>query len=379
MRDESLREALREATDRWVWVRGDEIRLSPPEDVAYSPPRSQPQAMMVISVDSPATPSAGKRGASKQLVSPATVATALFKRPRSAARPVSPEEVKTEGTGGEAGPGSDGEAAAMEPGQQRTTEALCVGDTIEGQHGTNKAELWWPGTVTGVWRNGDVDVRYDGDDDADAELQKPRSRVRRLQLQLSSRSSTGYRGVSRHEHGRFEAKLDINGFSGHLGTFDTVLEAAEARARAATLQQNKGRRRKMQATEETVHEAGRWARHVYSPKICLLEDVEVSASNGPSASATSSLAVARGNACSDAPGTPADAACAGYSAVSLKFSMRNAGREGLPMVLSMANTPLVPQGAAGVASTAATVASAAVVVATIGRSQFFRRQQTEAR
>ena len=43
---------------------------------------------------------------------------------------------------------------------------LRVGDSVEGQYGTDKSELWWPGTITRV-RSGSVDVRYD---DGDVEL-----------------------------------------------------------------------------------------------------------------------------------------------------------------------------------------------------------------
>ena len=45
------------------------------------------------------------------------------------------------------------------------------------------AEAWWPGTITQLWTNGDVDVQYD---DGDFEARKPRRRVRPWRAVASS-------------------------------------------------------------------------------------------------------------------------------------------------------------------------------------------------
>ena len=142
------------------------------------------------------------------------------------------------------------EPEAME-GQEEEEEEdrqreLRVGDAIEGQYGTDKSELWWPGTVTRVWRGGKVDVRYD---DGDTELKKAPSRVRRLQLHRSS-SSSGYKGVYRTKHGRFEVRLMLGSVDKYLGVFGTALEAAEAYARALALEQEAEAMEEVQEEEE---------------------------------------------------------------------------------------------------------------------------------
>ena len=125
------------------------------------------------------------------------------------------------------------EEAAEAEAEDRQRE-LRVGDAVEGQYGTDSTELWWPGTVTRVWRGGNVDVRYD---DGDTELRKLPSRVRRLQLHRSSNSSSGYKGVYRNKRGLFEAKYAAHRKLHCLGTFGTALEAAEAYARSVALEQ----------------------------------------------------------------------------------------------------------------------------------------------
>ena len=147
------------------------------------------------------------------------------------------------------------EPEAME-GQEEEEEEdrqreLRVGDAIEGQYGTDKSELWWPGTVTRVWRGGKVDVRYD---DGDTELKKAPSRVRRLQLHRSS-SSSGYKGVYRTKHGRFEVRLMLGSVDKYLGVFGTALEAAEAYARALALEQEAEAMEEVQEEEEEAEEA----------------------------------------------------------------------------------------------------------------------------
>ncbi|EOD04081.1 hypothetical protein EMIHUDRAFT_466286 [Emiliania huxleyi CCMP1516] len=53
-----------------------------------------------------------------------------------------------------------------------------------------------------------------------------------LRLHLSSSSSTGYMGVTEPSSGRFRAQHSVGGTEVYLGTFDTVVEAAVAYARA---------------------------------------------------------------------------------------------------------------------------------------------------
>eukprot|EP00900_Chrysochromulina_parva_P022369 jgi/Chrpa1/4766/Chrysochromulina_OHIO_Genome00013097-RA len=83
------------------------------------------------------------------------------------------------------------EAKVMENGKRRysagTTyllgEQLFVGARVEAQFGVADAEAWWPGTITQLWANGDVDVQYD---DGDFEARKPRRRVRPWRAVASS-------------------------------------------------------------------------------------------------------------------------------------------------------------------------------------------------
>ena len=177
------------------------------------------------------------------------------------------------------------------------SKELRVGDSVEGQYGTDKSELWWPGTITRVWRSGDVDVRYD---DGDVELQKLRSRVRLLQDDVSVRlslrvgegggvraellrpgakrtakqavaqaraeglklkqstSASGYKGVkaASWNSSRYEAR--VRGVDGrvHLGNFATAEEAAlaVARAEARAEAREEARAEAKQATEDMEHE-----------------------------------------------------------------------------------------------------------------------------
>ena len=62
-------------------------------------------------------------------------------------------------------------------------EQLFVGARVEAQFGIVDAEAWWPGTITQLWTNGDVDVQYD---DGDFEARKPRRRVRPWRAVASS-------------------------------------------------------------------------------------------------------------------------------------------------------------------------------------------------
>ena len=129
---------------------------------------------------------------------------------------------------------AEAEAAAEAAAEVERHRELRVGDAVEGQFGTDMKELWWPGTITKVWRGGKVDVQYD---DGDTELKKPPNRVRRLQLHRSSKSSTGYKGVYRVHTGSFEVRLPGGLQRGYGGTFATVLEAAEKYARLVALEQ----------------------------------------------------------------------------------------------------------------------------------------------
>ena len=54
-----------------------------------------------------------------------------------------------------------------------------------------------------------------------------------LHLHLSSNSSTGYKGVSRHSSGRFQAQKRVDGRQIHIGYCGTAVGAAVAYARAA--------------------------------------------------------------------------------------------------------------------------------------------------
>ena len=98
MRDESLRAALAAAAStpqhQWMWMRGDEVRLSPPDDddawadpfgqagsSANPPPKQQ---RLVAGVHSLTASSAGKRRASGQEGSHALAAAARHPRSSSA-------------------------------------------------------------------------------------------------------------------------------------------------------------------------------------------------------------------------------------------------------------------------------------------------------
>ena len=58
----------------------------------------------------------------------------------------------------------------------------------------------WPGTITQLWSNGDVDVRYD---DGDFEAQKPRSRVRPLRGAGAGAPDAPKLKHARHSHVAF--------------------------------------------------------------------------------------------------------------------------------------------------------------------------------
>ncbi|EOD41376.1 hypothetical protein EMIHUDRAFT_199717 [Emiliania huxleyi CCMP1516] len=53
-----------------------------------------------------------------------------------------------------------------------------------------------------------------------------------LRLHLSSSNATGYKGLTRHNSGRFQAQHRVDGGLAFLGLFDTAVEAAVAYARA---------------------------------------------------------------------------------------------------------------------------------------------------
>ena len=215
VRDENLRAALAAVAPtpqhQCVWVRGDEIQLTPPDD-AY----------------------------------------------RTQLRAVNGDADEQEGDGSQ---------------QPSTSKELRVGDSVEGQYGTDVAEKWWPGTITRVWTSGSVDVCYD---DGDVEVQKLRSRVRRLQADVSMRAakrtvkdavaqaraeglqlerstcaSSGYTGVKAASYSsRYEAtaRRGVNGRV-YLGNFATAEEAALAVARAEARTEARA-----EATEDKQHE-----------------------------------------------------------------------------------------------------------------------------
>ena len=53
-----------------------------------------------------------------------------------------------------------------------------------------------------------------------------------VRLHLSGKSATGYKGVSLQENGRFHVRARLKGSRAALGTYDTVVQAALAYARA---------------------------------------------------------------------------------------------------------------------------------------------------
>ena len=76
-----------------------------------------------------------------------------------------------------------------------------------------------------------------------------------LRLHLSSRSSTGYMGVSKHPStGRFKAEHRVDGRQVYLGLFDTAVEAAVAYARATGEAAAEPERRLAQADIEEAPE-----------------------------------------------------------------------------------------------------------------------------
>jgi hypothetical protein len=73
----------------------------------------------------------------------------------------------------------DGTGSAAAGGGERRRRGgereLVVGSRVEAHYGISDDEAWWPGTITRLCTNGDVDVQYD---DGDFEARKPRRRVR---------------------------------------------------------------------------------------------------------------------------------------------------------------------------------------------------------
>ena len=77
---------------------------------------------------------------------------------------------------------------------------LFVGARVEAQYGIADDEEWWPGTITQLWTNGDVDVQYD---DGDFEAQKPRRRVRPCRGAAAASTATHTLMHPRHSHVAF--------------------------------------------------------------------------------------------------------------------------------------------------------------------------------
>jgi len=95
-------------------------------------------------------------------------------------------------------------SAAVSGGERRRGggggRELFVGARVEAQYGTADDEEWWPGTITQLWTNGDVDVQYD---DGDFEAQKPRRRVRPCRGAAAASTATHTLMHPRHSHVAF--------------------------------------------------------------------------------------------------------------------------------------------------------------------------------
>ena len=81
------------------------------------------------------------------------------------------------GGGSAAAAGGSGAANVGGSGGEEGEYAPEVGDRVKAHFGVDEDELWFPGTVHKVRKDGSVDVAYD---DGDFEKRKPLARVRPL-------------------------------------------------------------------------------------------------------------------------------------------------------------------------------------------------------
>lgn len=90
----------------------------------------------------------------------------------------------------------EGEACGPPPAKRtKGRNEFEEGDRVEAKYGTADDELWWPATVTKLWKNGDVGVLYD---DGDVEPQKAACRVRHMRIGTDSKKGSGPELVLRH-------------------------------------------------------------------------------------------------------------------------------------------------------------------------------------
>ena len=83
----------------------------------------------------------------------------------------------------------EGEACGPPPAKRtKGRNEFEEGDRVEAKYGTADDELWWPATVTKLWKNGDVGVLYD---DGDVEPQKAACRVRHMRIGTDSKKGSG--------------------------------------------------------------------------------------------------------------------------------------------------------------------------------------------
>ena len=98
----------------------------------------------------------------------------------------------------------DGTGSAAAGGVERRRGSggreLFVGVRVEAHYGISDDEAWWPGTITRLWTNGDVDVQYD---DGDFEARKSRRRVRPCRGAAAASTDTHTLRHPRHSHVAF--------------------------------------------------------------------------------------------------------------------------------------------------------------------------------
>lgn len=89
--------------------------------------------------------------------------------------------------------------------------------------------------MTGAWPVDEIDhENHDGTDNRWDNIRPSSSSQNKINRRRPIHNTSGVKGVSRTKSGKFAARIQYNRNLKHLGTFDTIEEAAEAYRQAST-------------------------------------------------------------------------------------------------------------------------------------------------
>lgn len=87
--------------------------------------------------------------------------------------------------------------------------------------------------VHGTWPDSQIDhINQCRDDNRIANLRLATNQTQQENVASYSHNTTGFRGVTKHKSGKFQAQIGVNGKTVHLGLYATLEEAATARMAA---------------------------------------------------------------------------------------------------------------------------------------------------